>query len=266
MLHTTCGTPNYVAPEVLREKGYQGNLADVWSCGVILFVMIAGQLPFEDQSLNGLFAKIESGRFTFPPYFSAEAKDLISKMLVVDPAKRITVDGVMKHPWMKGYKTSATAHKVTITDSMMKDCIVQANEQESTGTDKIVQRGKLNAFDLASALMSGTINQLVSSEPASIRRETKFIAQGSATAVLPALASILKELSANPIEKSTDIKCFVGNTSHPFTFTVSVSETTGGFCLVEVRRNKGPILDFNAFYRKFVNALGALVVSQKPQV
>ncbi|KAH9599970.1 Protein kinase domain [Trypanosoma melophagium] len=99
MLQTVCGTPNYVAPEVLKERGYDGVLADVWSCGVILFVMLAGYLPFDDENINGLFRKIERGEYRMPRHFSAEARDLISKMLEIDPAKRITVAGIMQHPW-----------------------------------------------------------------------------------------------------------------------------------------------------------------------
>jgi serine/threonine protein kinase len=270
MLMTTCGTPNYVAPEVLQEKGYSGAMADVWSCGVILYVMLAGYLPFEDDTLNGLFAKIENGRFNFPSHFSPDVKDLISKMLVVDPNKRINMDSVMKHPWfLKGFKLSQQpAKKLQVTDTMVTNALVHASEQETTA-DKNTVSGitkQLNAFDLASALMSGTMNNLVSSEPANIRRETTFIAKGNATTVLSALTDSLKKESANPIEKNSELKCFVAG-AQSFTFLVRVSETSGGFCLVEARRNKGNILDFNSFYRRWLSSLEkeneGLIVSQK---
>lgn len=99
MLQTVCGTPNYVAPEVLKEQGYDGLIADVWSCGVILFVMLAGYLPFDDDNMNALFNKIERGEFRMARHFTDGAKDLIGKMLVTDPAKRITLKEVTQHSW-----------------------------------------------------------------------------------------------------------------------------------------------------------------------
>ncbi|KEG06137.1 serine/threonine protein kinase [Trypanosoma grayi] len=99
MLQTVCGTPNYVAPEVLKERGYNGALADIWSCGVVLYVMMAGYLPFDDENINALFTKIERGEYRIPRHFSPGACDIISKMLTVDPNRRITMEQILHHPW-----------------------------------------------------------------------------------------------------------------------------------------------------------------------
>ncbi|XP_022720812.1 uncharacterized protein LOC111278452 [Durio zibethinus] len=85
LLHTTCGTPNYVAPEVINNKGYDGAKADLWSCGVILFVLMAGYLPFEDSNLMALYKKIFKADFSCPPWFSSSAKKLIKRILDPNP-------------------------------------------------------------------------------------------------------------------------------------------------------------------------------------
>ncbi|XP_058008481.1 CBL-interacting serine/threonine-protein kinase 9 isoform X2 [Hevea brasiliensis] len=85
LLHTACGTPNYVAPEVLKDKGYDGTGSDVWSCGVILFVLMAGYLPFDEPNLMGLYRKICSADFAFPSWFSSGARKLIKRILDPNP-------------------------------------------------------------------------------------------------------------------------------------------------------------------------------------
>lgn len=100
-LKTSCGSPNYAAPEVISGKLYAGSEVDVWSCGVILYVMLCGRLPFDDEFIPALFKKISSGVFTIPPFLSQGAKDIIQKMLIVDPLNRITVDQVMDSEWFK---------------------------------------------------------------------------------------------------------------------------------------------------------------------
>jgi len=85
LLRTTCGTPNYVAPEVLSGQGYDGSAADIWSCGVILFVILAGYLPFSETDLPGLYRKINAAEFSCPPWFSAEVKFLIHRILDPNP-------------------------------------------------------------------------------------------------------------------------------------------------------------------------------------
>ncbi|KIK02548.1 hypothetical protein K443DRAFT_677498 [Laccaria amethystina LaAM-08-1] len=98
-LTTSCGSPNYAAPEVIRGGIYAGPEIDVWSSGVILYVMLCGRLPFEDDDVQILFSKISQGNFHIPSFLSPDAKNLIIQMLAVDPIKRITIPDIVTHPF-----------------------------------------------------------------------------------------------------------------------------------------------------------------------
>jgi serine/threonine protein kinase len=102
LLHTTCGTPNYVAPEVLSDQGYDGKKADVWSCGVILYVLLAGFLPFDESTIVALFAKIQNADFTYPSWFTPEVRSILDQMLIADPKARISLSALKAHPWFQG--------------------------------------------------------------------------------------------------------------------------------------------------------------------
>ncbi|CAN6219938.1 unnamed protein product [Urochloa humidicola] len=100
--HTMCGTPAYVAPEILSRKGYDPAKVDVWSCGVVLFVLAAGYLPFNDASLVNMYRKIYAGKFRCPAWFSPALRDLLRRVLHPDPTARIDADGIVAHPWFRG--------------------------------------------------------------------------------------------------------------------------------------------------------------------
>jgi len=98
-LKTSCGSPNYAAPEVISGRLYAGPEVDVWSCGVILYALLCGSLPFDDENIPNLFKKIKAGAYSLPSHLSPGARDLIPRMLLVDPLKRITVPEIRQHPW-----------------------------------------------------------------------------------------------------------------------------------------------------------------------
>lgn len=100
-LRTSCGSPNYAAPEVISGHLYAGPEVDVWSCGVILYALLCGSLPFDDESIPNLFKKIKSGMYALPTHLSQLAKNLIPRMLEVDPMKRITIPEIRLHPWFQ---------------------------------------------------------------------------------------------------------------------------------------------------------------------
>ncbi|KMQ42481.1 CAMK/CAMKL/AMPK protein kinase [Trichophyton rubrum] len=102
-LKTSCGSPNYAAPEVISGKLYAGPEVDVWSCGVILYVLLVGKLPFDDDYIPSLFKKISAGNFHMPSYISTGAANLIRHMLQVHPVHRISIPEIRQDPWfLKG--------------------------------------------------------------------------------------------------------------------------------------------------------------------
>jgi serine/threonine protein kinase len=101
LLETSCGSPHYASPEVVKGLKYNGMEADVWSCGVILFALLTGRLPFDDENIQALLKKVKSGQYTIPSYLTGDVKDLIQRMLAMDPEKRITIPEIKRHPWWR---------------------------------------------------------------------------------------------------------------------------------------------------------------------
>lgn len=100
LVRTACGSPCYASPEILMGNPYDGAKSDIWSCGVILYAMVTGQLPWTKKNQTALFEQIKRGEYKIPQFLSNECKDLITKMLCVDPDKRLSAVQVLQHPWM----------------------------------------------------------------------------------------------------------------------------------------------------------------------
>jgi serine/threonine protein kinase len=101
LLSTACGSPCYAAPEMVARKKYNGMKVDIWSSGITLYAMLCGYLPFDDEDLTNLYSKILKGEFVIPNHISKEAGDLIKKILVTDPTKRISLEEIKQHSWLK---------------------------------------------------------------------------------------------------------------------------------------------------------------------
>ncbi|XP_049584179.1 serine/threonine-protein kinase SIK1 [Syngnathus scovelli] len=123
-LSTWCGSPPYAAPEVFEGKEYEGPQLDIWSLGVVLYVLVCGSLPFDGPSLPALRQRVTEGRFRIPFFMSQDCENLIRKMLVVDPAKRISVAQIKQHRWMLADPTAAhqtLSHSLTDYNSNLGD-------------------------------------------------------------------------------------------------------------------------------------------------
>uniref|UniRef100_A0A3P8Z3K1 Protein kinase domain-containing protein n=1 Tax=Esox lucius TaxID=8010 RepID=A0A3P8Z3K1_ESOLU len=102
LLETSCGSPHYACPEVIRGEKYDGRRADVWSCGVILFALLVGALPFDHDNLRQLLEKVKSGVFHMPHFIPPDCQALLKGMIEVDPEKRLTLEAIQKHSWYLG--------------------------------------------------------------------------------------------------------------------------------------------------------------------
>jgi len=130
LLITACGSPCYAAPEMILGKKYHGATVDVWSLGIILFAMICGYLPFEEENTSKLYKKILSGEYKTPHFISREAKDLLTHILNVNPESRYTLKDIKNHSWLSTYTFSK---EITQTSKLF---IPKVNEKIITLMDK----------------------------------------------------------------------------------------------------------------------------------
>ncbi|KDP22782.1 hypothetical protein JCGZ_00369 [Jatropha curcas] len=173
LLHTLCGTPAYVAPEILGKKGYDGAKVDVWSCGVILYVLIAGYLPFNDTNLMVLYRKIYRGQFKFPRWISPDLRRFLSRLLDPNPETRITVDEILRDPWfIKDYKEA----KFHLEDF---DSKVQDNHK------------RLNAFDIISFSSGFDLSCLFNDNDISACSE-RFVSSKSPAKIIERVEEVFK--------------------------------------------------------------------------
>ena len=280
LLQTVCGTPNYVAPEVLKERGYNGIIADLWSCGVVLFVMMAGYLPFDDPNMTALCTKIERGEYRMARHFSESAKDLIGKMLTVDPMKRITLEGIMSHPWFvvnwDPRLLQQGTLKVVVTDDQVRGAITDADDPKKLSvradaplpaniaarTAASNQNAGCDGFDLVSRLTSGSMNPLMTVQNGVVKSSTRFLMHGDVKDVLQAM----DYLKANPKsrEGSMEIKGFVSAPKGLLTYVAIIIPTCSPhLSLVELRRGRGDVFEFHELFRNLVGALGSKVRSRE---
>ncbi|MCD7468693.1 CBL-interacting serine/threonine-protein kinase 16 [Datura stramonium] len=200
LLYTQCGTPAYIAPEIIRNKGYNGGKADIWSCGVVLFVLLAGCLPFQDANLVNLYRKIFKAEYRFPPWLSTEAKRLISRILLPNPQKRISITGIMKDPWFrKGFKmpnngiSSSIDHEhdtISMLDKFGRD---QEYLKHGGMVKSPSSPALLNAFELISSMSAGAnLSSLFENKK---KTESVFTSRCSATIIMAKIQLLAKKLN-----------------------------------------------------------------------
>ena len=144
LLSTPCGSPCYASPEMVCGNKYNGFRIDVWSCGIIIFAMICGYLPFEDPNNEILFKKIMKCKVDYPEYLSEEVLDILNKIIVIDPNKRINIEQIRQHPfYLKGKNEFKKKHK----DLIEQVELIENNDSEDNNIEDDIVFNHDNFYD-----------------------------------------------------------------------------------------------------------------------
>ncbi|KAI3801730.1 hypothetical protein L1987_29843 [Smallanthus sonchifolius] len=238
LLHTTCGTPAYVAPEVIGKKGYDGVKADIWSCGVILYVLLAGFLPFQDENIIAMYKKIYRGDFKCPPWFSSDARRLITKLLDPNPNSRITISKVMESTWFK--KAVPRKPKFSVEDEGVN---LKGKEGET-----------LNAFHIISLSEGFDLSPLFEEKKREEKQEIRFATMKPAGAVVSKLEEVAKAVKFS-VKKSGDesslrLQGHENGRKGKLGISADIFAVTPSFLVVEVKKSSGDTLEYNQFCSK----------------
>ncbi|KAF8657721.1 hypothetical protein HU200_059878 [Digitaria exilis] len=258
LLHTQCGTPAYVAPEVLRKRGYDGARADLWSCGVVLYVLLCGFLPFQHDNYAKMYQKIFKAEYQVPPWVSGDARRLIGRLLVVDPAKRASVSEIMLTPWFrKGFvppvlspqALSPKKKQLDLDGKEDDDAGALIEDGDGNSSSGVSSPRSCNAFQLISSMSSGfDLSGLFESEQ---KAATVFTARAPANAVVEKLEAVGHALgfvvTRGKGSLNLRMEAKVEGTNGRLAVTAEVLEVAADVAVVEFAHDAGDALDFNKF-------------------
>ncbi|RDX76468.1 CBL-interacting serine/threonine-protein kinase 23, partial [Mucuna pruriens] len=227
LLHTVCGTPHYTAPEVLSNNGYDGQKADIWSCGVIVFFMVAGYLPFrtdaDDNTVS--YEKIRHAEFTCPSFFSSRLRRLVKRMLDLNP-----------------------------------DTIPEDEEVVSAVP------AAMNAFQMFSTYLGfDLIGNLF--DRVRVKREARFICESSANEIISGIEHVAGPLGFNVKKRHYQMCIEGGEQAMRrghLIIIIEIYQMAPSFHMVELRKAGGDVLEFHKFYKGLSSGLQDIINKAEP--
>ncbi|GFZ13826.1 CBL-interacting protein kinase 1 [Actinidia rufa] len=253
LLHTTCGSPNYVAPEILANRGYDGATSDSWSCGVILYVILTGYLPFDDRNLAVLYQKI----LKYQKWLSPGARNLIRRILDPNPATRITMAEIKTDEWFKqGYSPANPddeEESVHIEDEGFWS-------HESSETERNPDSPTLiNAFQLIGMSSCLDLSGFFEKEDVS-ERKIRFTSNHSPKELLERIEDIVTQMGFRVQKKNGQLKVMQENKGQKSPGSLSVAaevfEISPSLYVVELRKSYGDSTVYRQLCNKLSNDLG----------
>jgi 5'-AMP-activated protein kinase catalytic alpha subunit len=256
-------TANYVAPEQLACNTCVGKTTDVWSCGVILYYLLAGYFPFEDKNLPFVFQNIRRAKFTCPSWFSEDAKLLLSQILVKNPKDRITLESIQNNAWFnKGFESEAPSKHtpITVTEEQLCNAVTSAEAAAPSTTPPM-----LNAFDLMSCAGGLALDKLFNyhrGSHASWKRFYHFESDLPLDAVIEDIKVVMRTTGMATLqnETPTSMVFHVKRKKQHTDIHVDISTVLSGLHIVTMRCAKG---GHAITYYKFMSEIGSRILYRK---
>ncbi|CAM6017519.1 unnamed protein product [Sphagnum balticum] len=265
LLHTTCGTPNYVAPEVIDDKGYAGATADLWSCGVILYVLMAGYLPFDESNLMTLYKKIHKADFTCPPWFSTAARRFILQILDPNPKTRVTVAQIHKTDWFKkGYTPAKFEQKDDINLDDIESVFSESTEHLLTEKNE-TKPTVMNAFELITLSDGLNLSGLFDTPEDPKKGATRFTSTKPPNEIIASIEEVAKPLGFDVQTRNFKMKMKgdkEGRKGH-LSVATQVFEVAPSLFMVELHKAHGDTLEYHSFYDDLSKGLKDVVWKSK---
>ncbi|KAI9120787.1 hypothetical protein K1719_007820 [Acacia pycnantha] len=261
LFHTFCGTPAYVAPEVLARKGYDGAKVDVWACGVVLFVLMAGYLPFHDQNVMAMYKKIYRGEFRCPKWFTPDLTRLVTRLLDTNPETRISIPEIMENRWFKkGFKQIkfyVEDDKLCNIDDKMDnfDDIESISDYSVSESDSEVETRRrkaslprpasLNAFDIISFSPGFDLSGLFEEKG----DEARFVSGAPVSKIISKLEEIARVVSFTVRKKDcrVSLEGSKEGVKGPLTIAAEIFELTPSLVVLEVKKKAGDKAEYDQF-------------------
>lgn len=264
LLHTTCGSPNYVAPEILSNRGYDGATSDTWSIGVILYVILTGYLPFDDRNLAVLYQKIFKGDAHIPKSISPGARDLIKRILDPNPSTRITISEIKEHEWFKpGYcpaNPDEEEDDYDDDDAYIDNEILTENEAALDGErDQESPPTLINAFQLIGMSSCLDLSGFFEKEDVS-ERKIRFASNLSPKELLVRIEDTVTNMGFQVQRKHGKLRVIQTNKVQKSPGSLSVAaevfEISPSLYVVELRKSYGDPVVYRQLCKKLSNDLG----------
>ncbi|WJX37137.1 CBL-interacting serine/threonine-protein kinase 10 [Trifolium repens] len=259
ILRTPCGTPAYVAPEVIKRKGYDGAKADIWSCGIVLFVLLAGYLPFHDSNLIEMYRKISKAELKCPSWFRPEVCTLLSEILDPKPDTRISIEKIKEHCWFKNgpnarnKKPKAENSSVSSSGTVVSD---QSDENKNSPEaeakeEESVVPISINAFDIISLSASFDLSRFFKEDVQ--KKEARFSSKLPASVIISKMEDIAKQLRMKIKKKAAGLLKLEGfdeGRKGVLSIDAEIFEVTPNFHLVEVKKSNGDTLEYQKILKE----------------